>query len=110
MLMLPDPGKSMDLAQLNDELQALDLPGFVGTARLSRKWELPPTDEEGVPVSNQGRWVPSAPYLLVKCEPLTTEQTKAVEAVIENHVARDVVPEEPAFSSPEREALRRLLP
>jgi hypothetical protein len=100
MLELPVPSQRPDLGQLNQELEPLGLPTFVGVALLLRK-----QNPDGV-------WKPSEPYLLVKCGALTRVQRDAVEGVVDAHVAAPVIPpdpEEAPFTEAERKALRRAI-
>jgi hypothetical protein len=80
-MMLELPGKDINPRQLNDELAALGLPGFTGAARLSRE-----VDEFGNVVVEDGVPKKVPPYILVKSDPLTTEQEAAAAAVVEAHV------------------------
>lgn len=68
--------QKVNLPQLNEELEPLNLPGFTGVARLSRK-----RDKNGVI-----QRVP--PYILVKCEPLSAARRRAVQQVIDAHTAQ----------------------
>lgn len=62
--------KPVNLQALNVAIQALGLPNFIGTARLSRDWA------DGSPV---------APYILVKVGPLDAGQKTQLDAVIDAH-------------------------
>jgi len=65
--------KVIDTYTLNEEIQALNLPGFVGSARRTRRR------------NDAGELYASAPYVLVKCGSLTSDQLAALTTVVENH-------------------------
>ena len=70
MLKLTNQTGDINFLQLNRELASLALPGFQGSARLSR--------------DSMGQRV--APYILIKCGDLTPLQQAAVRDVIAAHV------------------------
>jgi hypothetical protein len=61
--------------QLNDELVPLALPGFIGSGRIARR-------------RNTGNeWKVSDPYVIIKCDALTSRQRDDVQTVLDAHVA-----------------------
>ena len=79
MLKLPD--RPINQRQLNEELKALSLPGFTGTARRSRE-----IDDEGRAVLENGAVKNVPPYILVKSDDLTAAQETAATTVVNDHV------------------------
>ena len=66
------PGK------LNQELAGLNLPGFIGTGRITRR-----KDENG-------DWQLVDPYVIVKADALSPAQIANVQAIIDAHVPEEV--------------------
>lgn len=79
MLILPD--KPINQNQLNNELAAINLPGFTGTARLSRE-----IDEQGNAVLENGVVKKVPPYILVKSDDLSAAQITAATTVVSDHI------------------------
>ena len=67
--------KQIDGLQLAQEIAPLNPPGFKGEVlQLARRQNA------------EGKWVASAPYILVKCDPLTTAQRDQLAQAIVNHM------------------------
>lgn len=71
----------IDLEALNKQLEPLELPGFIGTACLSRRVDFATGRAEIDP--RTGRPVSCPPYLVVKCGELTDRQETAVTEIVE---------------------------
>lgn len=82
--------QDINLARLNQELALLNLPGFTGVARLSRRLV-------------KGAWEPCPRYLLIKCGTLTTTQRSKAKLTVAAHV-----PTEPAPQSRGEELQRKV--
>lgn len=83
MLKLPD--RQIDKRQLNKELAALGLPGFIGVAKFSRE-----LDKQGRAVLENGAIKKVPPYILVKCDALTKAQAESVASIMKSHTVRSV--------------------
>ena len=102
------PNRAVNLTKLNGELVPLNLPGFRGTARLSRRLV-------------DGVWQVTEPYLLIKCDGLTRAQQSAVQGVLAAHDDSELPPESEGerlqrkvrdgqpFTSIEEEQIRMLM-
>lgn len=90
--MLKFPDKQVNARQLNEELAALSLPGFVGVAQLSRE-----IDEQGRVVLEDGASKRVPPYILVKSNELTNLQIAAVTRIITDHIPGIDLPPDPRF-------------
>lgn len=76
MLTLPD--KDVYLSQLNQELGAINLPQFIGAARLRRALD----------------GTPAAPHILIKCGSLSVSEETSATAVVSAHVPMPPVDED----------------
>ncbi len=90
MLRLPD--KPFNRRQLNDELAALDLPGFTGIARHSRE-----TDDEGATVLENGAIKKVPPYIVVKSDDLSGAEITAATKTVADHIPITEPPPDPRF-------------
>lgn len=67
------PDQPMDVRLLNEHLAPLNLPGFIGAARFSRRRNA------------NGAMERASPYIVVKCDSLTSAQMRKVRAVLAKH-------------------------
>ena len=65
--------KEIDTYTLNEEIDALNLPGFIGSARRTRRR------------NDAGELYSSPSYVLIKCGTLTSAQLAALTTVVDNH-------------------------
>ena len=65
--------KAIDTYELNEEIEALNLPGFIGSGRISRRR------------NDAGQLYASPSYVLIKCGTLTADQLAALTTVVDNH-------------------------
>jgi hypothetical protein len=65
--------KAINTFELNDEIEALNLPGFIGSGRFSRRR------------NDAGQLYSSPAYVLIKCGTLTSAQLAALTTVVDNH-------------------------
>ena len=63
--------KAIDTYTLNEEIEALNLPGFLGSARFSRRR------------NDAGQLYASPSYVLIKCSTLTADQLAALTTVVD---------------------------
>ena len=65
--------KAINTYELNEEIEALNLPGFIGSARRTRRR------------NDAGQLYSSPSYVLIKCGTLTADQLAALTTVVNNH-------------------------
>lgn len=76
MVIYEHADKDVDLANLNEEVGALGIPGFLGTGRISRR-----QNAEGV-------WEASARHVIIKFEEeITATQQASVQSAVTEHQA-----------------------
>lgn len=86
------PDRPFNKHQLNEELAALNLPGFTGFARFSRE-----TDDQGHAVLENGVIKKVPPYIVVKSDTLNVAQTTAATNAVADHVPVVDPPPDPRF-------------
>lgn len=84
-------------AAMSRRRKPLQVPGFEGVARRSRR-----PNEDGV-------WGASAPYIVIRCGKLNGVQRTELQKVIDAYVPHEPEVIEPTITSEERKAFRAML-